>query len=467
MKINVNNLFESPCGRELYKEAILAIEEYSMAEKMRNGALVGFSGGADSVMLLCFLKKYYENLGSGKIVAVHINHMIRGDEADRDEAFSRDFCAAIGVEFVSKKVDVPAEAKRLSLGLEEAARNIRYSIFEEIFKSRNDISCVSIAHNATDNLETAIFNMMRGAGARGASGILPVRDNIIRPLIFVPKRDIVASLEENSIPYVTDSTNNEVEYNRNYIRNEIIPKLFRLTENPEAQFKKLSIALRLDDDYLDRVADGFLKEFSDFVPVSKLCELHRALLARVLLKMARAGGAGGCEATHINEVEKLLSKDFSVALPGGVNFISENGFLRVGKYEADIQVSYERKICLGINDIPEINKAVILSDVPLDNFSSKVYKISIQQTIDFDIIYGELYVREKRDGDSYVYGKMTRKLKKIFNDKNIPLKERSEIPIICDGRGILWVPGFPIRDGGNKKSERKLFIAIAEPVNNK
>ncbi len=467
MKNDVNKLFESPLGREIYREAALAVKEFSMAEKMRGGAVVGFSGGADSVMLLCFLKKYYEKREDAKIIAVHVNHMIRGEEADRDEAFSREFCASLGVEFIPKKIDVPAESKRLSRGLEETARDIRYALFDEILRGRNDISCIAIAHNATDSLETALFNMMRGTGARGAAGIAPVRDGIVRPLILIPKRDITAALEENSIPYVVDSTNAETDYKRNYIRSEIIPKLFYLTENPEAQFAKLSSSLRLDIEYLDGVADGIFKEYgTNAVPVSALMKIHKAVLARILIKMAKSGGSSGCEANHINKVSELLGRDFSLDIPGGVSFISEGEFLRVGKPNEDMPISYEMKLALGINEIPEINKAIILSETPFDNFSSKVYKISIQLTVDFDIINGVLCVREKRDGDSYVYGKMTRKLKKIFNDKNIPPRERHKIPIICDGSGILWVPGFPVRDGGRKNPERKLFIAVAEPVNN-
>lgn len=467
MKIDVNKLFESSRGRGIFEKATLALKEFGMSKKMNRGALVGFSGGADSVMLLCFLKKYYGNFEGANIIAVHVNHMIRGDEADRDEAFSREFCKALGVEFIALKYDVPSEAKKMSCGLEEVARNIRYRAFEDILCGRNDISCIAIAHNATDNLETALFNMMRGTGARGASGIAPVRDNIVRPLIFIPKRDIVAALEDNFIPYVIDSTNAEIDYKRNYIRSEILPKLFYLTENPEAQFTKLSLALRADGDYLDGISDEFIKEYGcDCVPTAALLKLHPAILARVLIKMAKSGGACGCEATHINKVSELLFKDFSIDIPGGVSFISEGGKLRVGKPAECELITYEIKLKKGINEIPEINKAIIVSDLPFDNFSSKVYKISIQRIIDFDIINGELFVREKRNGDVYVYGKITRKLKKIFNDKRIPPHERPKIPIICDGDGILWVPGFPVRDGGNKNPERKLFIAVADRVNN-
>ena len=121
---------------------------------------------------------------------------------------------------------------------------------------------------------------------------------------------------------------------------------------------------------------------------------------------------------------------------------------------------YERKLLLGENEIEDIGAVILLSREPIE-YSSKVYKIAIQQTIDFDIIEGELSVREKRDGDSYVYGGMTRKLKKLFNDRSLTRAERAKAAVICDGKGILWVPGFRVRDGGAKNPERKLYVALA------
>ena len=188
---NVNELFKTEAGEHVYSEFLRAVREFDLEKRIADGVAVGFSGGADSITLLLALRKFSSDNNFGRICAVHVNHMIRGAEADRDEAFSRQFCESIGVEFISVRRDVPAYAKKNSLGLEEAARNIRYSIFTELLEGRNDLSCVAVAHNATDNLETVIFNMMRGAGTRGIAGIAPVRDSVIRPLIFVPKRDIL------------------------------------------------------------------------------------------------------------------------------------------------------------------------------------------------------------------------------------------------------------------------------------
>ena len=463
INIDLKRLFETKLGAEIYRVALQTIKQYHMEQKLLGGVIVGFSGGADSVMLLCVLKRYAEENGIKKLCTVHLNHMIRGAEAERDEAFSNDFSTALGVEFLSYRKDIPTEAKRLSKGLEETARYVRYSIFEKLLQSRNDISCVAVAHNATDNLETIIFNMMRGSGTQGLSGIPPVRDEIIRPLIAVPKRDIISALKEAEIPFVVDSTNSQTDYQRNYIRAEILPKLRVLAENPEAQATRLSENLRCDNAFILSEAESFLRNYGRAVPAEKLSNLSVSIFKRVLSAMAKQGGSSGVERTHIVKVYELLKAggDFSVSLPGGVSFICKKGQCSVDKAENTKLITYEKNLGIGINFVPEIDAQIIISDKPIDNFSSKVYKIAIQRAIDFDIIKGDLFVREKRDGDSYIYGGMTHKLKKLFNDKSIPPENRALIPVICDGEGILWVPGFSVRDGGNKNSESKIYIAVA------
>ena len=136
--------------------------------------LVGFSGGADSVTLLHAL---YSTLGKDRIAAVHINHMLRGDEADADEAFCRDFCQEREIPFLSRKIDVSAICG--GSAFEETARNVRYRVFEEAAEAFN-CSTVSLAHTASDHLETVLFYLCRGTGASGLSGIPPKRPLSVR-----------------------------------------------------------------------------------------------------------------------------------------------------------------------------------------------------------------------------------------------------------------------------------------------
>ena len=238
----IREMFSSDSGVNIYNRIKATIESENMLSQIERGVLIGFSGGADSVLLLCFLAEYKKRSDTDfPILAVHINHGIRGEEALRDENFSRDFSNTLGVDFKSCSVDVPAICKAESIGLEEAARNVRYSVFNDLILSRNDISTIAVAHNSTDNAETVLMNILRGSGLSGVCGIKPVRDNIIRPLIKISKSEILSLLDESDIPYVTDSTNLSTDYSRNYVRNEILPLFQRLSNSPEAAFSLLKI----------------------------------------------------------------------------------------------------------------------------------------------------------------------------------------------------------------------------------
>ncbi len=462
MITDITALFESERGKRIYDNVTSQIKEWGMDKLISGGVLVGFSGGADSVMLLSLLKKYSEDFGNFKLLAVHINHMIRGEEAASDEEFSRAFCESLGVEFIAKSYDVPSIARESSKGLEEAARDVRYSAFREIIQGRNDIECVAVAHNSTDNLETLIFNMTRGAGTRGMSGIAPVRENIIRPLIDVAKADIVSALDSVGVPFVVDSTNLTTDYNRNFIRHEILPKLLHLTKKPEAMAARMSKNLRVDDDFISGVALDFLSEYGEGkIPHAKLSSLHFAVFSRVISHLAKSASGASLESVHITQIYELLKsgESFSVSLPGGISFFTDGAVTEIlpgGKKE---KASFFKRLKLGVNEIPEISADIILSNEKIDNSSVKIYKNAIQQTIPFDIIEGELFARERREGDSYVFGKMTRKVKKLFNDRKIPKAEREKTPIICDGSGILWLPGFPHRDS-DVRCDKKLYLLV-------
>ena len=163
------------------------------------------SGGADSCALLLLLKECYAN---AEIRAFHVNHMIRGEEADRDEEHCRALCGRLGVPFAAKKTDIPAMAEKLSLGLEEAARTARYSAFDEyrnslLSEGKKDV-LFATAHNADDNLETLIFNLIRGSGAHGLSGIAPRRGYIVRPMLSLSSEEIRDFMRSRGESFVTD-----------------------------------------------------------------------------------------------------------------------------------------------------------------------------------------------------------------------------------------------------------------------
>ncbi len=456
-KIKTSQLFSSKTGERIYSQAVRAIENYSMDDMIARGVLVGLSGGADSVMLLCFLVEYRKRSFDFPILAFHVNHCIRGDEAERDEAFARKFAGALGIEFVSERIDIPRLAQASGLGTEECARNERYRAFSELLKKREDIASIAVAHNADDNMETAILNILRGAGSRGAAGIPPVRDNIFRPLIFSSKSDITDALANAGISFVTDSTNLSDDYKRNFVRNRISPMLARIAEAPEEAFSRLSANLRSDDEYISSVADAFLRENSE-VSAQRLQALHFSVFVRVLSKMA-----GQSVSSRIaSKIYSLLkTKNFSYSIGGGLDFVCRMGLCRVGRAEGE-SVDFLYEVAQGLNHFPDRDSVLIISGTQTDKSSLKVYKISIQVSLCSAIINGRLFIRPRRDGDSIYYGGMTHKLKKLYNDAKIPLELRAKIPVLCDEKGVLWVPGFGVRDDGVPPETRvPLYAALA------
>ena len=457
------SVFEGELGEKLYKKACDFVDLNAWREKLENGVLVGFSGGPDSIFLLEFVNEYKkrENLPF-KILAVHVNHSIRGAEADLDEAFSKSYAEALNVEYLSYKVDAVSYASQNKLCLEEAARNLRYSVFNEIIHGRNDISTIAIAHNANDNFETVLFNMMRGAGLRGISGIAPSRENIIRPILKISKSEILNLLSSKNVKYASDSTNFSCDYSRNYIRHELIPKFSRLNENPVEMVSRLSDTLRRDNDFIEECAKSFCEEnvVLGRVSAKKLENLHSALQSRVINFLAKPYGIS-LERVHILKISELLSSgNFKLSLPSDYDFVSESGECYITKSIKNEEFCF--KLSLGENKFEGFDDIIVISEKKIENSFSNVYKISIQGSFNFDIINTELSVRSKKDGDSYRVGGMTRKLKKLFNDKNVPPSERGNVPVIFDEKGIVFIPGYAIRDGAKGN---KLHLAICTPIN--
>ena len=452
-------LFLDGQGKDIYESAAYTVHKCNMLPLITQGVLIGLSGGADSVMLLCFLLEYRKREGLDfPIVAVHINHGIRGEEADRDERFCRELCEGLEVDFIARKYDVPAIAKSHNLGIEEAARYIRYSTFDTIIQGRNDISAIAVAHNRSDNAETVLFNILRGSGSKGAGGIRPVRDNIVRPLINVGKEAIVAALNSSGVPYVTDSTNLSSDYTRNYIRREIIPKLNKITEDPEKMLARFADNMRSDDDFITSVAEKFLNERAE-VTNKDLKSLHYSVFVRVLAIMS-ARKSGSISSRIASDIYTLLDKDnFSYSLIGRGTFICERGICSVSGNSGAL-TDYCFEVKEGITILEPFNAEFRLSKKKLEKTYLNVYKIAIQANLSSAIISGSLYLRPKKDGDTVFYGGMTHKLKKLFSDRKIPASKRKLLPILCDDRGVVWVPGFGVRDDNVPKEKREELYAV-------
>ncbi len=454
----VKNPFETSIGKRIYENAERAISDFSMGDMLRGGVLVGLSGGADSVMLLYFLCEYRKNNFDFPIIALHVNHMIRGEAADADESFSKSLSDSLGIEFISVHRDVPSIARDKKTGIEEAARNERYSVFDEILKGRNDINCIAVAHNATDNIETVVFNMLRGSGLFGISGIAAVRESVIRPLIYSSSEDIRAALDSVEIGYVTDKTNFDTDYTRNYIRHEILPKFRRITNSPEAAITKLCANLRSGCELISDTASAVLGGRT-LIPKDELALQNKSVFSEIVRLMVKKHTDKMLESVHIDSIYALIGGDnFSVSLPGDVSFVCERGICRISK--SGFTDNFRLDVNIGENDFSEFSAKLFLDFENYSKTYSNVYNFSIQVAIPFDIIKGGLYIRNKLDGDTYRVSGMTKKVKRMLCDADIPRSVRDKIPILCDDNGILWIPGFRVRDYDKSVGGKTLYLTF-------
>jgi tRNA(Ile)-lysidine synthase len=267
---------------EIPKSAITAIDRYQMLPR-GSRVVVGLSGGADSVCLLHVLLRLRKEY-SLDIRAVHVNHGIRGAEADADESFVSQICRELGVELDIYRYNAPEEAARMRRGLEEAGRELRYLSYEKSLQ--NKIGRIAVGHNSNDNAETVLMRVFRGTGMKGLAGIPPVRGNIIRPLITTPRAEIESFCRENDILYRTDSTNLKNIYTRNAVRLELLPLAEeKISQGAVENISRLTQIISQEDSYLDRLAGDalarcVLDEGKLSIPV--LEEYPEALRRRIL-----------------------------------------------------------------------------------------------------------------------------------------------------------------------------------------
>lgn len=428
--------------------------------------LVGLSGGADSSALLLMLKAYSEQSGA-KIYAAHLNHGIRGEEADRDEQFCKEFAGSLNIEFFSIKLDIPAIAKESGESIESAARRERYVFFNKIMLERS-IPILATAHNADDNLETVIFNLTRGAGLSGLCGIPDSRPTengiVIRPILSMEKRDILAFCEKNKINYVTDSTNADNEYTRNKIRNQVIPLLKEINSGVVKNASRATESLKDDSLCLQSMTSWFIDELGRdrSIELEKLCGSPASIVNRALIGIyADISGGKTLEAVHINAIKELAKKGIphsSTSLPAGIDAVVKNGKLCfVYKKEPSVAADFDITLENGKNAVDSAQIDIFVNTEP---YSKNIYKKSILLSIESDKIDGALKARSRQAGDKIFSCNVHKSVKKLMNEKKIPIELRSRIPIIYDQNGIAAIPFVAIRDGVKSTKETNQQIKI-------
>ena len=299
------------------------IHQFNMLSK-GDRVLVAFSGGADSVTLLHFLAMNAHELGI-TVSAAHVNHMLRGDESDRDEQFCYDFCDALNVPLYIKSVDINALSKKQKLSHETCARNVRYDFFGQITAGADNYM-IATAHTLSDCCETLLLNLARGSSMTGLRSIPPRRGKIIRPLIECTREEIEDYIAQNGLRYVTDSTNLTDEYTRNIIRHNIIPVLHEINRGAEYSIGRAISSVRRDEEYLDLLSET---AFSDCrrdggFDAEALSRLPDSLRFRVIEKLL---SQSGFELSYelILSVDRAIKENKSANLPLGKKLFCAGG----------------------------------------------------------------------------------------------------------------------------------------------
>ena len=435
--------------------------------------LVGLSGGADSTCLLLSMNLLREKYGF-EIFAVHVNHMIRSHEAERDEAFAKNLCEKLGVSFLCERVNVPTLCEKSGQSLELCARNERYKVFAKVCREHG-ITHIATAHNCCDNAETMLFNLVRGSGTKGLCGIPAKRDDndgllIVRPLIYVLRDEIEEFLSEHNQDFVTDSTNNDVDYTRNYIRHEILPRLRNINPALDTSFIKTASLVKNDSDYLDCIAGKSVS--------NNLCELSMldvSILSRVVRIMYSDVSSEMPEMVHINALCKKIYEykenenvKCRISFPDGFCasiFRGKLSFVKdVKKTEAG---DFEKSLCEGGHFFENSPYALYISfyqnrDNP-QTLSNKenIYKKYTTDYLYFDTIPSVIYARNKRNGDKIHSGKMHKSVKRLLLASDLDQNSKNLVPIITDGEKILAVPGVSVCDDCKMSENGKECVAVS------
>lgn len=514
------------------QKVIENINKFSLIDK-RDLIVVGFSGGCDSTSLLSILVNISKIIDF-KLIAIHVNHMLRDDEAFRDEKFCIDFCSKANINMSSVTVNVPELSMVLGKSAEEIGRVERYRIFNEIglkhsVSSNNgsdnssDNSCsykIAVAHNRDDLTETVVLNLIRGTSVDGLKGIDFKRDNIIRPLLDIPREDLEKYCTDKGLQYVEDSTNKETLYKRNKIRHDVLPVLAAATEgNLTEKIYNMSRLIIDDIDFLtinsqneyekclinnnEIIDNNKIKNFNKInnetkrisLNVKYFNTLHIALKRRIIRILIKNiyGNLQVIESTHINDVVDLAKKNKTgkyLCLPSMIRVKTEYDILTAWiddnnqitetekdkHYSVKINIPGETELTLNESNPEEETKLIIKaklmlnkdkefdsnsvcanSDIPL-----KQNRLSHVQKFDFDITGEDLFLRKRQEGDILSPYKFagTKKLKKYFIDEKMPLNMRNQIPLVARDNEIIWVFGKTINQKYVCTSDTKNVIEL-------
>ncbi len=431
--------------------------------------LVALSGGPDSVALAHVLHSVRHRYDL-ELATVYVNHQIRKRAAKQEERFCQALADRLGIELYLVTEDIPALATSAKKGIEETARTFRYGVFERLAQD-DGYDKIAVGHHADDQAETVLFRVLRGTGRSGLLGIPVKRGKIIRPLLYVGRKDILAYLKDNGLEYCIDKSNLRNEYKRNFIRNRLLVTI-RKHINPavETALSNLAESSTAEDEYLNGLASrAFRKSVRQTVGGKLELDLdgygrYDLWLRRRLLRLCLTQGLSADQPPDLTTIEQLddacLIRRKAISLPGGISAVLVGNrmvLLRIRNSSVyAVSLKQGQKAALpGLR----LHVRYRVSDSVPDRLDKK--RRSNKVVVDAGKIRFPLTVRNIRPGDRFRPLGMRggKKVGDYLTDRKVPLIYRDEIPVVCDKDGIVWLTGFEIAervkvDGSTRKVAR-------------
>lgn len=399
---------------------------------------VAVSGGADSMTLLYLAMRL---IPKEKLVVLNVEHGLRGEASVADSKFVCDFASKNGLEFICRSVDVLDRVKTSGRSEETEARLARHEFFAEVLRN-GTVDRIMLAHNRGDNTESVLMHLFRGSGNKGLRGMTEEDGKYIRPLLSVSREKIEAFVSSEKIEFVTDESNNQTKYNRNFLRREVLP-LLRSRYDLDGAIETLSANATVDEDFIRASIS-----FDDYIGVdgetvtlkTGALKLHKALSSRLIFECARRLGRE-CDLTgkHISAVIGLNESENGKRVDLGQNLIASKEYGVIAFFLEREQVDREI-VPFSIGMTPFMDGIVEVSSVEPKPIVGKLI-------VDGDLIDDECVIRLRSDGDIFKpYGGGTKKLKEYLIDKKVPLRVRDNLPLLCNGDKVLAIFGMEISD---------------------
>ena len=420
---------------------------YMAAERMLqpgDRVAAALSGGADSVCLLHLLRELAPVLNF-TLQAVHVNHCLR-PEADAEECWVQELCASWDIPLQCFHVDVKDRARQEGLSVEEAARLLRYQAFEQVEADK-----IALAHHRKDQAETVLLHLLRGSGLNGLGGMRPVRGRYIRPLLEESRSALLKYNHRNGLTWAEDASNQDTRYQRNRIRQELLPDLESFNPAAELILSRMARQLQQDEEYLWKQAEKALSETAadGGLRASALTALPPALSARVLrLFLQENGGLRDISAEHTEAVLALCRKpgNHRINLPGDLTLQKSYDILKLHKEAENRQPDMRYPEVPGWTPLTENGEglalnweappeaAVLMAAGPREEWAA----------VSRDAV---LCLRTRRPGDYLMAAGGRKRLQDFLVDSKLPAAERDSLLLLADEAHILWVPGRRLSDG--------------------